>query len=316
VPSTWNPQETSCYGPDILSSGSGPDGIGDVALAGTWINSSGTLLGWYYKGDVKALNADTSGSISAGFQNFQATKKNKSLANYTYLHSVDGGFVVGNYTTSGGPIALAINAGPESGSFIYNPTAKTQINLKYSDNAKFHSTFGIWANNNNSYTISGGASYSQIVSRNSNTKKSIATVAKALPDAALGKGMLADVDPLTGITSNLHCYTYNNKNGNYSSGITHFQGIYYMGSDVYQAPFVAVDNSGGIHTGNAYMHRLSNGQFSKKALWQTFEPASNGSALISTSVAGDANTGVFNTGSPFASIGSNESYFLAAQNLN
>jgi hypothetical protein len=127
--------------------------------------------------------------------------------------------------------------------------------------------------------------------------------------------MLADVDPITGITSNLRTYNYNNKNSKFSGGITHFQGIYYMDNDVYQAPFVAVDKSGGIQTGNAYIHRLSNGQFSEKALWQTFEPASNGSALISTSVAGDVNTGVFNTGSPFASIGNNESYFLAAQNL-
>ena len=320
VPSTWNPQETSCYGSDILTSGSGPDGIGDVALAGTWINSSGTLLGWYYKGDITALNADTSGSISAGFQSFQATKKDNSLANYTYLHSVDGGLVVGNYTTSGGPLAFAINAGAESGSFIYNPTTDTQINLQYSDNAKFHTAFGIWENENNSYTISGGSSYNQItsiiapiiISKNTNTKEAIT---KALPEAALGRGMLADVDPITGITSNLRTYNYNNKNSTFSGGITHFQGIYYMGDDVYQAPFVAVDISGGIHTGNAYIHRLDNGKFSKKAIWQTFEPASNGSALISTSVAGDADTGVFNTGSPFASIGSNDAYFLAAQKL-
>jgi hypothetical protein len=61
VPSTWNPQQTSCYGPDILTSGSGPAGIGDVALAGTWINSSGTTLGWYYKGSLSALNSDSSG---------------------------------------------------------------------------------------------------------------------------------------------------------------------------------------------------------------------------------------------------------------
>jgi len=315
VPSTWDPQETSCYGPDILTSGSGPGGIGDVALAGTWINSSGTLLGWYYKGNVTALNADTSGSISAGFQSFQATTTKNSPANYTYLHSVDGGYVVGNYTTSGGPIGFGINVGPESSSFIYNPIAKTQINLNYSDDSKFHSAFGIWANENNTYTISGGASYNQRSSRNVNMKSAIETVANALPDAALGKGMLADVDPITGITSNLHYYLYNNENGKHPSGITHFQGIYYMGSDVYQTPFVAVDSSGGIHTGNAYIHRLSNGQFSENALWQTFESTSNGSALISTSVADDADTGVFSTGSPFASIGSNQSYFLAAQNL-
>mgnify|MGYP006277185169 CR=1 FL=1 len=315
VPSTWNPQQTSCYGPDILTSGSGPDGIGDVALAGTWINSSGTNLGFYYKGSLSALNGDTSGAVSTGFQSFQATTKNGSLAKYTYLHSVDGGLVAGNYSTSGGPIGLTLNSGPGAGSYIYNPTSKAQINLKYVDNAKYHSTFGIWANDDNTYTISGGASYNQRSSRNSSMESAIATVAKALPDAALGRGMLADVDPITGIAKNVHYYNYNNASSRYTSVITHFQGIYYMGSDVYQAPFFAIDTSGSIYGGNAYIHRLSNGQFSENALWQTFEPMSTGNHPGPTSVAGDADTGIWGGGQPFASIGDNQSYFLAAQNL-
>lgn len=313
VPSTWNPQQTSCYGPDILTSGSGPAGIGDVALAGTWINSSGTTLGWYYKGSLSALNSDSSGSVSEGFQCFQATTKNSSPANYTYLHSVDGGYVAGNYTTSGGPIGLSLNSGPGAGSFIYNPISKSQINIQYSDSAKYHSAFGIWANEDSSYTVSGGASYEQRSSRR--MKSAVSTVSKAFPDAALGRGMLADVDPITGIAKNIHYYNYNNASSDNASLITHFQGIYYMGSDVYQAPFFAVDASGSIYGGNAYIHRLSNGKFSENAIWQTFEPTSTGSALGPTSVAGDANTGIFYGGQPFASIGNNESYLLAAQNL-
>ena len=146
-------------------------------------------------------------------------------------------------------------------------------------------------------------------------ESSISKVAKIFPDAALGRGMLADVDPITGVAKNVHYYNYNNESSRHTSVITHFQGIFYMGSDVYQAPFAAVDTNGSIYGGNAYIHRLSNGQFSDNALWQTFEPTSNGSALGPTSVAGDADTGVFDNGQPFASLGSNQSYFLAAQNL-
>ena len=316
VPSTWNPRETSAYGPDILTRGNGPSGIGDVALAGTWINSTGTLLGWYYKGSLSALNGDTAGSVSTGFQSFQATTENHSLARYTYLHSVDGAFVVGNYSTRGGLVGLLFNVGQGSGSYIYNPLTQAQVNIKYPDSAKYHSTFGIWANDDNTYTISGGASYNQRSSRNSRMESSIATVAKAMPDAALGRGMFADVDPITGIASNLHYYNYNNASSRYTNVLTHFQGIYYMGSDVYQAPFVAIDASGSTYAGNAYVHRLSNGQFSENAIWQTFEANSSGEkAIFSTSVAGNADTGVFSDFSPFASYGDNQSYFLAAQNL-
>ncbi|MCP9775524.1 hypothetical protein [Cyanobium sp. WAJ14-Wanaka] len=315
VPSTWNPQQTSAYGPDILTAGTGPGGIGDVALTGTWINSSGVTTGWYYKGDISALNGDTSGAITKGFQNFQATTKNNSPANYTYLHSVDGGYVAGNYTTSGGPIGLTINVGPGAGSFVFNPLTNKQTNITYSDNATYHSTFGIWENDNNTYTVSGGASYSRRFLRNRNMVNAIARVAKILPDAALGHGMLADIDPITGIATNIHYYNYNNDNNRYSSVITHFQGIYHMGDDVYQAPFFAVKTNGEIYGGNAYIHRLKNGQFSDNAIWQTFEPTLQGSALGPTSVAGEANTGIFDGGQPFASIGSTLSYFTAAQIL-
>ena len=278
----------------------------------------GSVLGWYYKGSIKALKDNTLGSMTSGFQSFQARTSKGSLAKTTFLHSVDGGFVVGNYTTTDGPIALYVNSGPESGSFVYNPISKKQINLSYADNSKHHTVYGIWKNDNNSYTISGGASHPRVVPtftnlRNINATKAIATVAKELPDAALGRGMLADVDPVTGKTRNLHYYTYNNSNN--TNIVTHFQGIYSEGDNVYQVPFVAVDDKGEIHAGNAYIHRLGNGQFSENALWQTYEPTSVGRDLISTSVAGDADTGRFSTGAPFASLGNNQDYFLAALGL-
>lgn len=315
VPSTWSPQETSTYGPDILSSGSGPGGIGDIALAGTWINSSGTMLGWYYQGSISALNGDTSGAVTTGFQQFQATTNKNKAARYTYLHSIDGGYVVGNYSTSGGPIGFALNSGPGSGSYIYNPASGTQVNLSYSDGAKYHSAFGIWENENRTYTISGGASQVTKSSYGKKVRQAVKEIRKTLPDAAFGKGMLADVDPITGVTTNIRSYNYINETNGSVGLLTHFQGIYYMGDDVYQAPFVSVTKGGDTYAGNAYIHRLSNGQFSKNAVWQTFESTTEGVAVVATSVAGDADTGVFSNQSPYASFGSTQPYFLQAQNL-
>ena len=318
VPYSWSPQETSAYGPDILGPGSGPGGIGEVAVAGTWINSSGVLLGWYYSGDISGLDSDTAGMTAMGFQSFQATTKFGSPADYTYLHSADGGYVVGNYTTSGGPIALSINSGLNSGSYIYNPLANLQIDIQYSDSSQYHSAFGIWANEDNTYTISGGAALDQnspfrFLYDFDSVTDSVKEIAAKLPDAALGRGMLADVDPITGAASNIQYYNY----GNRSDVLTHFQGIYYMGSGVYQAPFVAIDLNGQAHTGNAYMHRLSDGRFAEEALWQTFESSQQGvGALISTSVSGNANTGVYSTLSPFASIGIVDPYFAVARTLD
>ena len=315
VPSTWGAQETSAYGPDILTSGSGPGDIGDIALAGTWINSAGTMLGWYYEGSLSALNGDTSGTVTSGFQSFQATTSKNEGARYTYLHSIDGGYVVGNYSTSGGPIGFALNSGPGSGSYIYNPTTKAQVNLSYSDGAKYHSVFGIWANEDQTYTISGGASSSK-TSYGKKVRQAVKELRETLPDAAFGKGMLADVDPLTGVTRNIRSYNYINETDGSKGLLTHFQGIYSMGGDVYQAPFVSVTKGGNTYAGNAYIHRLSNGQFSKNALWQTFESTTDGGfAVVATSVAGDADTGVFSNEAPFASYGTNQAYFLQAQTL-
>jgi len=315
VPSTWGAQETSAYGPDVLSGGGGPGGIGDIALAGTWINGSGTMLGWYYQGRISALNGATSGAVTTGFQQFQATTNNGKAARYTYLHSIDGGYVVGNYSTSGGPIGFALNSGPGSGSYIYNPASQAQVNLSYSDGAKYHSVFGIWENDNETYTISGGASLSMNGSYRTKARLAVKELRKSLPDAVFGKGMLADVDPITGATTNIRSYNYTNETNGSVGLLTHFQGINYMGSDVYQVPFVSVTKGGTAYAGNAYIRRLSSGQFSRNAVWQTFEPTSAGSAVVATSVAGDADTGVFSNLAPFASFGSTQPYFLMAQNL-
>ena len=150
---------TSVYGPDILSPGNGPGGVRNVALVGTWTNSNpNNIFGFYYEGSLDHLN--TSPTDTTGFKSFQATTTagNNALANYTYLHSIDGGYAVGNFSTKAGFINYTLNSGPGSGSYIYDPNKNLQINTVYADGYTYHSLFGIWQNNNKTYTVSGGGS--------------------------------------------------------------------------------------------------------------------------------------------------------------
>ncbi|MCX5966460.1 MAG: hypothetical protein NTV57_02230 [Cyanobacteria bacterium] len=193
---------TSAYGPDILSPGNGPGGIGKVALVGTWTKSgSSNIFGFYYKGSLDRLK--TAPTDTTGFKTFQATTTagNNALANYTYLHSVDGGYAVGNYSTKAGFINYGLNSGPDSGSYVYDPKRNTQINAVYKDGYKYHSLFGIWQNNNKTYTVSGGASDDTLLAKFANCPST--GQGQRFPlDAVLGKGMLADIDPVTGNVTN------------------------------------------------------------------------------------------------------------------
>ena len=312
---------TSVYGPDILSPGKGPGGIGNVALVGTWTNSNANnIFGFYYEGSLDNLNIAP--TDTTGFKSFQATTTAvpNNLANYTYLHSIDGGYAVGNFSTKPGFINYSLNSGPGSGSYVYDPNRNLQINAFYADEYSYHSLFGIWQNNNNTYTVSGGASNAGFQSSYLGKVNKFASLGQSLPqDAVLGRGMIADIDPLTGNVTNEKFYNFmNNPN---SDGLTHFQGIYYAGDGVYQAPFDAITSSGKLNVGIAYIKRQEDGTFSDKALWQTFQanPSDSQGVLLSNdSVAGSASVGAFSNGSftSFASISENKSYLLAAQYLH
>jgi hypothetical protein len=316
---------TSVYGPDILSRGNGPGGIGKVALVGTWTKSgSDKIFGFYYEGKLNKLT--TNPTSSEGFKSFQATTKlidpvtkNNLLARDTYLHSVDGGYAVGNYSTIPGFVNYAINSGFDSGSYVYDPSKNSQVNACYgNDGYTYHSLFGIWQNNNKTYTVSGGASDAGLQNIFIGYLGKNSSLMPGLPqDAVFGKGMIADIDPLTGIVSHEQVYNYNNAPG--TDTLTHFEGIYYAGNGVFEAPFTAVTSSGG-QVGIAYMKRLDNGSFSHDALWQTF-PTSPGGVLASNdSVAGPASVGAFlpggNVFSTYAALSQTQSYLEAAQFLH
>ena len=315
---------TSVYGPDILSRGKGPGGIGQVALVGTWTKSgSDNIFGFYYQGKLDKLT--TAPTSSKGFKSFQATTKlidpntqDKLLAKDTYLHSVDGGYAVGNYSTLPGFVNYAINSGIDSGSYVYDPERNSQINARYgNDGYNYHSLFGIWKNDDKTYTVSGGASNESLknifigyLDQNKNIGKGLQQ------DAVFGKGLIADIDPVTGIVTSQQVYNYNNNPG--SDTLTHYEGIYYAGNGVYEAPFTAVTSSGGA-VGIAYMKRLDNGAFSGNALWQTFPTSPSGVLASNDSVAGPASIGALITESgsfsTYASLSETQAYLRAAQYL-
>lgn len=192
------------------------------------------------------------------------------------MHSVDGGYAVGNYSALPGFVNYALNSGFDSGSYIYNPIKNSQINANYgNDGYNYHSLFGIWQNNDKTYTVSGGASDESLKNIFKNALALSKSSGQGLPqDAVFGKGMMADIDPVTGMVTHEHTYNYlNDPSGNI---LTHFEGIYYAGHGIYEAPFTSVTSDGGGKVGIAYIKRQENGDFSRNALWQTFQSSPNG----------------------------------------
>ena len=306
VPSSWNSPASSIYGPGLIQTSPTKRGlqkIRSIQLAGTYTTqfqdtSNYNTIGFTYQGPLTSTPTDTN------FTSFRAKTPEGATAYDTFLHSWSGDLVAGNYTRENSAIALTINSGIDSSAFVYNPKTQTQRNLRFTDGSTSHTAFGIWFNGRTSasskrkaYTIAGG---STVV--NPAVNKIIA------PSAfQIGAGMLVDYDPVTGQTHNQRNYQYqNDKNNVY---VTHFEGIYKAADNIYQMPFVAA-SSNGLFAGNAYVKRLSNGQFSKNALWQTFSSSSGGSFLSNDSTAGPGSVGLFNNGAvvPFAGEMTTQAY--------
>ncbi len=235
------------------------------------------------------------------------------------MYSVDGGYAVGSFTTAAGYyVDLFLSSGPGSGSYVYDPKTNSQIDAVCKDEYTYHSLFGIWLNKNNSYTVSGGGSNEALLEGFSAAFQKLPSLSQGgLPqDAVFGRGMLADIDPLTGIVKNEKYYNFQNDPSN--QVFTRFQGIYYAGYGVYEVPFDALTSAGELSVGIAYVKRQDNGAFSGKALWQTFEAPTAGGLVSNDSVAGAGSVGALFNGSltSFASISETQAYLFAAQSLH
>jgi len=306
---------TSCYGADILSPGKRSSDMGNVELVGTWTDTNNNILGFYYKGNLNQLESPS--YAPSNFKSFQADQSDSTAARYTYLHSIDGGYAVGNYSTRAGYVGWFLNSGFESGSYVYNPKTNSQTNAVYKDDYSYHTLFGIWYNNNKTYTVSGGGTNAQLLTEYGSILSGLPNQDLGLPqDAAFGRGMLADIDPVTGNAKNEKYYNYQNNPSDQI--LTHFQGIYYAGKGVYEVPFDAITSTGEFNIGIAYIKRQDNGKFSDEALWQTFQAPSTGILISNDSVAGSGSVGAIASSSltTFASIRDTDSYLLAAQSLH
>jgi hypothetical protein len=210
-----------------------------------------------------------------------------------------------------------LNSGFESGSYVYNPKTNSQTNAVYKDDYSYHTLFGIWYNNNKTYTVSGGGTNAQLLTEYGSILSGLPNQDLGLPqDAAFGRGMLADIDPVTGNAKNEKYYNYQNNPSDQI--LTHFQGIYYAGKGVYEVPLDAITSTGEFNIGIAYIKRQDNGKFSDEALWQTFQAPSTGILISNDSVAGSGSVGAIASSSltTFASIRDTDSYLLAAQSLH
>ena len=307
VPNNWNATSSSIYGPGAIKAGKGPGGIGAIQLAGTYSKPAKAgdqdtyaTLGFVYSGPL------TSSPDNQSFTRFRARRPDGGSTFDTFLHSWSGRLVAGNYTLNSSYLALTLNTGIDSSSFVYDSVTGKQQNLTYQDKSTSHTAFGIWHNgqqswsgNKNTYTIAGGRSV-------------IDPAVKKLGfmGEALGAATLVDYDPLTGKTFNQRSYQYNNDTDN--NYVTHFEGIYYAGNGIYQMPFTAASTEGDF-AGTAYVKRLSNGRFSHDALWSTLNAGSQGEIFSNDSCAGPGSTGLLNSGStsdvePFASVLNAQSY--------
>lgn len=221
VPAAWATSSaavtTSIYGVENLPGQR-------VALVGTW--AEGDLLGegnasFYYEGPVTATpDADN-------FRQFTATNRSGTPAQFTFLHSVSGGLVVGNWDMAG-------DNNPAGNAFIYDSQSGAQVPIKYPKRERVytHTAYGIWYNGGHSYTIAGGAS-----------KDKRFKSGRILEP--LGDGTLIDYNAKSGRFSNFTRFSFPEQGGKAKrSPITHFEGIWSNGTGKYRMPATVIAKSG------------------------------------------------------------------------
>ena len=181
---------TSVYGPNYDPK------TGIYTFVGSYTNYSYEVKGFVYSGtlDKDSLNNP---------DNFTYPSVNKSY-NTTFLHSNSNGLIVGN---SGNKT--------ETISYIYDINNLTEIKKQIQfPNSKTTTTYGIWFNGNNSYTLVGGYSL------NNEPIESIFLQNGII--RPIGSAFIVDYNFETNTFSNWTSINFNDD----TSFLTHFEGIY------------------------------------------------------------------------------------------
>jgi hypothetical protein len=192
---------TSVYGPDYYL-------IGIYRLVGIYRkNNDERVYGFLFKGGLEDLkNSENYITLNAG-------------GNFTYLHSIMGDILVGNYDDIYKYGLYDLPFGPVS-AFLYIISTNKQIEINYPGSTS-NTAYGIWYNGGSSYTICGGYSTDAI---------QITDVYTETGPKPIGNAYIVNYDIETNLFSNWTSINYPyNKNL-----VTHFQGISNSSLNSYQ----------------------------------------------------------------------------------
>lgn len=206
-----NVVNTSCYGPNNLD-GSGVQIVGSYKLA----NDSNTY-GFLYAGPTN------------GSGEWVKVEPNGGNTKIVFVHSVMGGYAVGNYDTEY----------YNDRAFIYNINNKEFLEIQ-ADGAYTTTLYGIWYNGGNSYTLAGGCTFDG--------------------PTRLSQAFIVDWDSDSKKTSNWKFYQY--LGHDVRNIISHFEGITSDDVGGYNLPCDFVDTS---EIGAAFVNisRNEDGTFSE-----------------------------------------------------
>ena len=222
---------TSLYGPNY------DNDSGIYTFIGSFLDYNQNTNGFIYQGTLDSLTNQS---------NFKYPEINQYFG-ITYLHSYSNGLLVGNSGNS--------NKANETVSYIYdiNDLGKIKTLVKYPDSLTT-TTYGIWYNGNNNYTIVGGYSMYEISIDKIYTNKGI------LP---IGKAFIADYNSETNTFFNWTSISFGD------NLVTHFEGIsrssngtYSISADVLDLQvstlpvgyFLRIDRN----LNNSFLYNLSN----------------------------------------------------------
>ena len=275
VPEDFDAAGTSVYGPDRLI---GDDRVNYVGAFTrdlddlTPTSEDPAIVGFTYTGS-------TDGSTNSGWNEVQGVTQSGGLATYTFVHSVDGGLAVGNADQADrdgktGYFSLSSTA------FVVDIETGEQTLIRYPGDRNplvTHTAYGIWDNEDGSYTIAGGSG-------------SVLDSSKEDSDLVVGEAYLIDYDPITGRFSNYQTFAYNNGEDGVDL-ITHFEGIYRDDHGVYYLPATSVsfDGDRDLATASvATIERNCDGSFEETADWSDLDVVKSGTDVESVLSTGNS----------------------------
>ena len=257
-----NVNGTSVYGPDNLGGGL-VDLVGSYTRTVSGDSATGedpNTVGFLYTGAID-------GSTSSGYRSFQGQTRSRKPATYTFVHSVDGGLAVGNADTAAADSLTGYSLA--STAFIVELATGRQINIRFPGSGLdfTHTAYGIWDNEDGTYTIAGGSG--EVAGRKGSVLQA-------------GSGYLIDYDSITGRFSHYQEFNYDNRQR--GDLITHFEGIYRTDNGKYRLPATSVGVSGQEEftiPSVVTVRRKPSERFNAKARWRDLDVVNSSTGVSS-----------------------------------